>query len=44
MKSLGTVPTLEDWVLVGLKKGHQLPIIDDIDLNKDIIREPLETL
>ncbi|MEE9307758.1 MAG: type II toxin-antitoxin system HicB family antitoxin [Spirochaetia bacterium] len=36
--------TLEDWVLVGLKKGHQLPVIDDIDLNKAIIREPLETL
>ncbi|MEE8589807.1 MAG: type II toxin-antitoxin system HicB family antitoxin [Spirochaetia bacterium] len=36
--------TLEDWVLVGLKKGHQLPVIDEIDLNKAIIREPLETL
>lgn len=36
--------TLEDWVLVGLKKGHRLPVIDGIDLNKDIIREPLETL
>ena len=36
--------TLEDWVLVGLKKSHQLPVIDGIDLNKDIIREPLETL
>ena len=36
--------TLEEWVLVGLKKGHRLPVIDDIDLNKDIIREPLETL
>jgi len=36
--------TLEDWVFVGLKKSHELPIIDDIDLNKEIIREPMETL
>ncbi len=33
--------TLEDWVLVGLKKGHELPIIEGIDLNKEISREPL---
>jgi hypothetical protein len=26
--------TLEDWILVGLKLGHRLPIIDGIDLNK----------
>ena len=26
--------TLEDWVLVGLKLGHSLPILDNIDLNK----------
>ena len=36
--------TLEDWVWVGLKKAHELPIIDGIDLNKEIIREPMETL
>jgi predicted RNase H-like HicB family nuclease len=36
--------TLEDWVLVGLKKGHELPIIEGIDLNKEISREPLEAL
>lgn len=36
--------TLEDWVLIGLKKGHELPVIEDIDLNKEIVREPLETL
>ena len=36
--------TLEDWVLVGLKKDHELPVIEDIDLNKEIVREPLETL
>ncbi len=27
--------TLEDWILVGLKLGHPLPIIEDYDLNKD---------
>lgn len=26
--------TLEDWLLVGLKLGHPLPVISDIDLNK----------
>ena len=36
--------TLEDWVLIGLKQGHKLPVIDGIDLNKEIVREPLETL
>ena len=27
--------TLEDWVLVGLKLGHRLPVIDGYDLNKE---------
>jgi len=27
---------LEDWVLVGLKLGHDLPILDGIDLNKPV--------
>ena len=36
--------TLEDWVLVGLKKGHDLPIIEGIDLNKEISRKPLEAM
>ena len=25
--------TLEDWILVGLKLGHPLPVIASIDLN-----------
>ena len=25
--------TLEDWILTGLKFGHRLPIVGDIDLN-----------
>jgi len=27
--------TLEDWILVGLKLNHQLPIIDGLDLNME---------
>ena len=26
--------TLEDWILVGLKLGHRLPVINDINLNR----------
>jgi hypothetical protein len=26
--------TLEDWILVGLRLGHKLPVIGGIDLNK----------
>ncbi|WP_034419526.1 type II toxin-antitoxin system HicB family antitoxin [Candidatus Entotheonella palauensis] len=25
---------LEEWIIVGLKMGHPLPIIDHIDLNR----------
>ena len=31
--------TLEDWILVGIKLGHPLPIVDKINLNK----KPVET-
>ena len=27
--------TLEDWILVGLKLGHILPVIAEIDLNQE---------
>jgi predicted RNase H-like HicB family nuclease len=36
--------TLEDWILVGLKLRHGLPVIGNIDLNKDPAREPVDTL
>ena len=36
--------TLEDWVLVGLKLGHTLPVIADIDLNKEPEREPVDSV
>lgn len=26
--------TLEDWILVGLKLGHTLPVIGNMDLNR----------
>ena len=34
--------TLEDWVLVGLKLRHHLPVIGNIDLNKEPLREPVD--
>lgn len=36
--------TLEDWILVGLKLGHTLPVIDGIDLNREPRREPVEAV
>jgi len=36
--------TLEDWILVGLKLGHPLPVVADIDLNRTPTREPVEAL
>jgi predicted RNase H-like HicB family nuclease len=35
---------LEDWILVGLKLHHHLPVIGSIDLNKEPAREPVDTL
>jgi len=36
--------TLEEWILLGLKLGHPLPILGDIDLNKEPTREPVDAL
>lgn len=36
--------TLEDWILLGLKLRHDLPVIGDIDLNKEPIREPMDAV
>ena len=33
--------TLEDWILLGLKLGHPLPVIADINLNKEPAYEPV---
>ncbi len=36
--------TLEDWMLLGLKLGHTLPVIGGIDLNKEPHRESVEAV
>lgn len=36
--------TLEDWILVGLKLGHPLPVIGGIDLNKKPTHEPMDAV
>lgn len=36
--------TLEDWILVGLKLKHQLPVIGSIDLNKEPSRESVDAV
>jgi hypothetical protein len=36
--------TLEDWLLLGLKLDHRLPVIDGIDLNQEPHREPVESM
>jgi predicted RNase H-like HicB family nuclease len=36
--------TLEDWVLVGLKLGHELPLLGNLNLNKMPAYEPVESV
>jgi len=36
--------TLEDWVLLGMKLAHPLPVIAGIDLNREPVHEPVDTL
>ncbi|GIK41954.1 MAG: antitoxin HicB [Chloroflexota bacterium] len=36
--------TLEDWILVGLKLGHSLPVIAGIDLNEEPSYESMESM
>ena len=36
--------TLEDWILVGLKLKHPLPVIAGIDLNQEPSYEPVAAL
>ena len=33
--------TLEDWIRIGLKLGHPLPIISGIDLNRETSRQEM---
>ena len=36
--------TLEEWIVIGLKLGHVLPVIDNIDLNREPTRESVDTV
>ena len=36
--------TLEDWVLVGLKLGHELPLLGTLNLNTPPTYEPVESV
>ena len=36
--------TLEDWILLGLKMKHFLPVIAGIDLNQEPTRERVDAL
>lgn len=36
--------TLEDWILVGLKLGHPLPVLAGIDLNQQPVHESMEAV
>ena len=35
---------LEEWMLVGFKLGHDLPVVAGIDLNFDVTQELAESL
>jgi predicted RNase H-like HicB family nuclease len=36
--------TLEDWLLVGLKLGHPIPVISEYDLNKEPTYEAMASM
>ncbi|PIU53175.1 MAG: hypothetical protein COS90_07475 [Deltaproteobacteria bacterium CG07_land_8_20_14_0_80_60_11] len=36
--------TLEDWLLLGLKMGHPLPVIENINLNQEPAGESLKAV
>lgn len=35
---------LEDWLLLGLKLGHHLPVVNGIDLNEAPQHEPVDSV
>ena len=35
---------LEDWIFVGLKLGHKLPVIDGLNLNLEPAHEPMAAM
>ena len=36
--------TLEDWLLLGLRMGHDLPVLAGLSLNGALAREPLDAV
>ena len=36
--------TLEDWLLVGLKLGHPIPVLSEYDLNKEPSHESMASM
>ena len=36
--------TLEDWLVLGLKLGHSIPVLSGIDLNAEPARESMDAL
>ena len=36
--------TLEDWLLLGLRMGHAMPVLDGLSLNGGLAREPLDAV
>ncbi len=36
--------TLEEWIFLGLKLGHPLPVINNLDLNREPVCEPLDAV
>lgn len=36
--------TLEDWIVMGLKLGHHLPVINGVNLNRRPHRESVATM
>jgi len=36
--------TLEEWIVLGLKLGHSLPVVNGIDLNKGPTLESMDTV
>ena len=36
--------TLEEWILLGFKLGHRLPVLDGINLSRKPRREPMVSL
>ena len=36
--------TLEDWLLLGLRLGHDIPVLAGLNLNGELTNEPLDAV